>query len=105
MIDITEPIQIPAEGKVAVFVIFDTAPCRKFINYANTAIGRILEAKEPTGGSYFKIINTPPVKEALRISLMPTCIVYVDGEEKKRFTGHFWSEFEIANKISEGFNK
>ena len=105
MIDITEPVQIPTKGKVVVFVVFDTAPCRKFMNYVNVAIGKVLEAKEPTGNSYFKIINSTSVKEALRISSMPTCIVYVDGEEKTRFSGHFWSEFEIANKINQGFSK
>lgn len=104
MIEIANPNDIPKEGKVAVFVTFKTTPCQKFLNYSRQAIG-ILEGKNPLGGSYFNIQNTPEVKEALKINMMPTCIVYVDGVEKKRFTGHFWSQFEIANYISEGFSK
>ena len=86
IINITEIGQIPTEGKVVLFVAFDTAPCRKFLNYSRQAIG-ILE-KNPTGASYLQISNTAEVKEKFRISAMPTCIVFVDGEEKKRFSGH-----------------
>jgi hypothetical protein len=102
--EINEISQIPSKGKVVVFVVFNTAPCKKFINYAFQAIGILEKPIDPTGGLYFQINNTPAVKESLRISLMPTCIIYVDGEEKKRFTGHYHSQFEIANMIRKGFS-
>jgi len=102
MIDITSPNEIPKEGKAVVFVVFETAPCKKFINASNSAINEVLKDKE---NHYFKLLNTPEVKEALGITSMPTAIVYVDGEEKKRFSGHFYSRFEIAAMIGEGFTK
>lgn len=105
MIDITSPDEIPKEDKVAVFVTFNTRPCRKFLNCSNNAIGILENEKNHHGGTYLNILNTTEVKEALRIFAMPTCIVYVNGEEKKRFTGHFWSRLEIVGFIAEGFNK
>jgi hypothetical protein len=102
MIRIINPNEIPKEGKVVLFVTFETAPCKKFINTANQSIS-IIE-KNKVEASYYQITNNNEVKEALRINSMPTCIVYVDGEEKKRFSGHFYSQFEIANMISNGFN-
>ena len=105
MVDITNPNEIPKEGKVAVFVTFDTAPCKKFINTSNQSIGMLEKEPNPAGGTYFRITNNADVKEALGITRMPVGIVYVNGEEKKRFTGHFWSHFEIAGFIAEGFNK
>lgn len=104
MIEIINVSEIPKEGKVALFVTFNTAPCKKFINTSENAIGMI-ESKNHIGATYFKITNNAEVKEALNITSMPVCIIYVDGEEKKRFTGHFWSNFEIANMIGEGFSK
>jgi hypothetical protein len=104
IINISEIFQIPTNGKVVVFIMVDSrAPCKKFLSYAQTGIN-IVE-KNPTGASYYLLPFTNEIKETLRLSGMPTTIVYVDGIEKKRFQGHFWSEFEIANMISEGFNK
>ena len=105
MVEITSPNEIPKEGKVAVFVTFNTSPCKKFLNYSRQSIGMLENEKNPQGGTYLNILNNAEVKEALRITVMPACIVYVNGEEKKRFTGHFWSQFEIAGFIAEGFNK
>lgn len=103
ILEITNPSDIKKEGASVLFVAFNTAPCRKFMNYARQAIG-ILESQGKEI-SYFQITNTPEVKKALNVSAMPTTIIYVDGEEKSRFAGHLWGQFEIAGKINGGINK
>lgn len=103
ILEITNPSDIKKKGASVLFVAFNTAPCRKFMNYARQAIG-ILESQGKEI-SYFQITNTPEVKKALNVSAMPTTIIYVDGEEKSRFAGHLWGQFDIAGKINEWINK
>lgn len=92
---------MPTEGKVVLVVAWDTAPCKKFINTLNQAIGHILSKNEKTADiSYFKIPNTNEVKQSIKVSQMPSCIIYQDGVEKKRFGGHWCSMFDIAGYIS-----
>jgi len=99
--------QIPQEGLVVVVVLVgNRAPCVKYLNYFRQAMG-ILEdpKKNPANAKYFTLTWNNEVKTALNLHGMPTTIVYKDGEEKKRFVGHFWSQFEIAQFIGEGFAK
>jgi len=105
-INITEPSEIPQEGNVAVFILVDSrAPCKKFLNYAAQAVSILEPECNPTNGTYLVLNWNDVVKEEFTLGGMPTCIVFVDGVEKKRFVGHFYSQFEIAGLIAEGFNK
>jgi len=103
--DIIELSQLPIEGKIVLFIAWDTAPCKKFLNYARQGIEIIENREDSIKGSYFRILNSTEIKEKYRLTTMPTSIVFINGEEKLRFTGHLWSQFEIADKILEGFNK
>jgi len=98
--------EIPQKGKVAVLVLVeDRAPCKKFMNETNGAIGELLEVtKAPTGGTYCILPWNDETRNNLTLRAMPTVIIYVDGKETKRFDGHWYSRFQIADLISEGFN-
>ena len=106
LVEIDSISKVTTTGKVVVVIINGfRAPCKKFVNTTNSAIGIIESANPPVGGSYFLLQLTGEIKKALSIRAMPVAIVYVDGFEKKRWDGHWYSEFQIANMIREGFSK
>lgn len=106
IIEIDNLDKLPSEGKIVVFILIDKkAPCKKFLNYAKQATGILEDGNNPQYALYFLLPWNDVTKNEFRLSSMPTTIIYVDGEEKKRFSGHFWSHFEIASMIVEGFNK
>jgi len=98
--------KVPTTGKVVVVIINGfRAPCKKFVNTTNNAIGIIENANPPMSGLYFLLQLTSEIKEVLSIRAMPFAVVYVDGVEKKRWDGHWYSEFQIADMIREGFSQ
>jgi hypothetical protein len=106
LIEIDSISKVPTTGKVVVVIINGfRAPCKKFVNTTNQSIGIIESANPPAGGLYFLLQLNNDLKDSLFISAMPIAIVYVNGVEKKRWSGHWYSEFQIANMIREGFSK
>lgn len=103
---IKKPDNIPQEGIAVVTILIDVrAPCKKYLNNFRNAIGLLENEKNPLGAQYFWLMWSEEVKNYYNLHGMPTTYVFVDGEIKKTWVGHFWSHFEIAEYVKQGIVK
>jgi hypothetical protein len=97
---ITSMDQIPKTG-IAVLLcqVEERSPCKKFYNEMNACISELMQDVQ---AQWLVVELTPEIREAIRSHYLPTVIVYKNGEETKRFTGHYWGKFQISDYIREG---